>query len=654
MNVNNQFQGIPNNPIMNNFNNNFSGSSMQTGNNINNNNSSNNSMSFNMLNMNSMMNNMNNNMMNNMMMNNMNNMNALNMNSMMNNYITNNNMMNNMMMNGKMNFNNMQNNINNPMMINNNNNNNNNNLAIFNSRTDFRPSNSKFNSVNTSNNKNQNIFNQNQNNDGQKNSVNISNKCGMCLEKKKKLKMCKYCNCIVCENCLKEWLKKHTSCYKCKTKIKTQDMITLPFDDNSIKNENNKINNTNSQQQNYDINKASASKPLNKGNNNNQQFISSNLPNNNMNMNINNNMNNNINNNMNNNVNNNMNNINMNNNINNISNNNMNNNNIIQNDKVCPIHKSLMVYHCVNCNKEFCSNCLLFFGQEAQKHKGHLILEISQMNNPNLKQLLDEFNKLPLTKNSLDHLIGLSNFKIRENEIKKFEINHFMNAIQEAYLKKLDEDSVELKTILEDLKKQKDIIDNSISSIPNGFNNIVNSNDYVQGGVLSQELKKINKFDNNLKYKIQEKSKNTPMLFIDNYESDFLEFKLHFGRKYVEGKDIVNQNINFIPGFPCRIVMKFLQKKVYISLLIDINVPLNQMETPKFFTYISFKNKKYGLEFSNLSEQNFPQNMMNQINRNRQQMNTVDMEAEQFLYLVEDNGKIKLKIYATMVHYKYE
>ena len=651
MNVNNQFQGIPNNPIMNNFNNNFSQSSMQSGNNINNNNPSNNSMSFNMLNMNSMMNNMNsNNMMNNMMMNNMNNMNsmnALNMNSMMNNN-TNNNMMNNMMMNGKMNFNNMRNNINNPMPMNNNNNNNNNiNLAMFNSRTDFRPSNSKFNTVNISNNKNQNIFNQNQSNDGQKNAVNISNACGLCLEKKKKLKMCKYCNCVVCENCLNEWLKKHNSCYKCKTKIKIQDMITIPFDDSNMKNENNIINNTNSQQQNDFINKASASKPLNKGNNNNnQQFISSNLPNNNMN--INNNMNNNINNSMNNNINNNMNSINMNNNINNINMNN--NNNIIQNEKTCPIHNNLMVYHCVNCNKEFCSSCLLFFGQEAQKHKGHLILEISQMNNQNIKLLLDEYNKLPFTKNSLDHLIGLSNFKIRENEIKKFEVNHFMNAIQEAYLKKIDEDSVELKSILEDLKKQKDIIDNSISSIPNGFNNIVNSNDYVQGGVLSQELKKINKFDPALKYKIQDKSKNNPLLFIDNYESDFLEFQLPFNGNYAEGKEIVNKNLNFIPGFPCRIIMKFLQKKVYISLLIDINVPLNQMEKPKFFTYISFKNKKYGLEFSNLSEQNYPPNMMN---INRQQVNTVDMEAEQFLYLV-DNGKIKLKIYATVIHYKYE
>ena len=73
------------------------------------------------------------------------------------------------------------------------------------------------------------------------NIMNISKKCGFCLEKKNKLRMCKYCYCLLCENCLKEWLKKHSSCYKCKTKIKLQDMITFSFDNDFIKNENNTI-----------------------------------------------------------------------------------------------------------------------------------------------------------------------------------------------------------------------------------------------------------------------------------------------------------------------------------------------------------------------------------------------------------------------------
>ena len=629
MNFNNQPQAFPNNQMMNNFNNNFSNNSMH---NLNNNNFPNNNINLNMLNMNSMMSN------NNMMLN------KMNMNSMMTNNNMNNNMMNNnIMMNPKMNINNMPNNIpnnmNNNMMMNNNNNNS---LAMLNSKTYFSKI-PKLNSLMPG-------MRNNQNNAEKRNNMNIINKCGLCLKEGNKPIMCKYCNEVFCSDCLHDWLKGHDRCYKCKSKIKFKDMISLPFDSKSKKNSNS--NNSNSQQQNNLMNIANASKPLNRGSNKFDSMNNNNSNNNNnINMNNNNNMNciNMNNNNMNStNMNNNNNNINMNNMNNNDNNINM-NNNISGNNNICLMHNSAMVYYCVQCNKEFCSNCLLFFGQEAQKHKQHLILQMSQLNNENIKQLLDEYNKLPSTKNSLDHLIGLSNLKIRENEIKKFEIEHYMNTIQEAYLKKIDEDSSKLKSILEDLKRQKDIIENSISSIPNGFNNIVNSNDYVQGGVLSQELKKINKFDPGLRYEIQEKSKKNPLLFIDNYESEFLELKIPFGGKFSEGVEIVNQNINFIPDFPCRIIMKYLQNKVYISLCIDIKAPLNQIEKPKFFTYISFKNKKYGLEFSNLSEQNFPQN----INQgNRQQTNCIDMDADQFLYLVEDDNIIKLKIYATMIHYK--
>ncbi len=631
MNFNNQFQVNSNTPNMNfnsAFNNNIN-NSMQTWNNMNNNNSLNNS---NMLNMMSMNNQNNNNMNSNMMMNM--NMNNMSFNNNMNQMMMMKFMMNQMMMN------------NNSNMMMNNNTNNNNNLAMLNSKTDINITKfSKNEDINMNN------FNKNQNNINQvQNSNQINPKCSLCLNDKNKLKKCKFCNTVYCENCLKNWLQKHNTCTNCKTNIKMQDMISLNLMKN---NSNKKINNSNPQQNNFN-NKSNSINPLNqvtynpKSNNfiNNIQNNPNNIINNNMNNNMNNNniiMNNNMNNNniiMNNNMNNN--NINMNNNM---------NNNINENIIMCQDHNSRIEYYCVQCNKNYCSNCLVFFGQEVKKHQGHLILQISQMNNQNTKQLLDEYKKLPVTKNVLDNLIGLSNLKIRENEIKKCEAENFLNLIKDEYLKKIDEDSVELKSILEKLKIQKNTIENSISSIPNGFNNIINSNDYVQGGVLSQELKKINQVDRGLKNKIQEKTKKTPMLYIENYESDYLEFQLPFGGKYQEEAEVINKKLNFIPEFPCRLLMKFLQKKIYISLCIDINIPLNSFEVPKFFTYITLKNKKYGLEFSNLSDQTFLQNNANR--GIRQQINAIDMEAEQFLYLVEENNKIRLKIFVIKIYYKY-
>ena len=69
---------------------------------------------------------------------------------------------------------------------------------------------------------------------------------------------------------------------------------------------------------------------------------------------------------------------------------------------------------------------------------------------------MNEYKKLSVTKNSLDNLVGLSNLKIRENEIKKCEIINFMNLITEEYLKKIDKYSKELNNIMNDLKKKKE------------------------------------------------------------------------------------------------------------------------------------------------------------------------------------------------------
>ena len=44
--------------------------------------------------------------------------------------------------------------------------------------------------------------------------------------------------------------------------------------------------------------------------------------------------------------------------------------------------------------------------------------------------------------------------------------------------------------------KQKENIDNSIDSVPNSFNNIIERDDYGQGEQILEELKKLNtKFD---------------------------------------------------------------------------------------------------------------------------------------------------------------
>ena len=493
-----------------------------------------------------------------------------------------------------------------------------NNQNISKSNINYQNINNFNQNLNTNNNNYNNNNNSNFNpNFAQQIQNNNGIKCELCLQKQKNVKKCPICNSAYCENCLNDWIKAHKTCFKCKNKINLNAFISLQNNDD---NSNNIIKNS---QQNNIIEKDSNNKQLN-SKNKYQKYNFSNFQNN------------------------------------NIINENENENEEDENQKYCPTHKSKIDYFCVQCEKYYCSNCLLFYNSEVVKqHQGHIILQLSKMNDSRIQEVLNEYKKLSVTKNSLDNLVGLSNLKIRENEIKKCEIINFMNLITEEYLKKIDEDSKELNSIMNDLKKKKESIENSINSIPNGFNNIVNSNDYVQGNVVSKELQKINQIDNNLKNQIKEKADKNPLLHIENYESDYIDFTIPNGRQYIEGKDIVNQDLNLIPGFPSRITITYLENKVFISFCIDINMPLNSPQYPKFYTYITIKNKKYGLEFINLSEQSFPQNFANQGGHNNNigiskfQINRIGMEAEPFLYLIGEDNKLTIKIFVIKIFYKY-
>ena len=431
-------------------------------------------------------------------------------------------------------------------------------------------------------------------------------KCYICLTKVNKPKMCKFCKKICCQACIDKWLLNHDYCGICKHKVSSQDMITLPFLDdmtsyfiNNI--DNHPKNNPNNNIQNNNI----SIKRINDENNIiNEEDEDSN-----------------------------------------------------SNKDICQTHNNKIDYYCIQCNKYYCSNCLVFFGKEANIHQNHLILQVAKMNDLGIKDAINEYKKLPETKKIIDNLIGLINFKLRENEIKKSEVKNFMNLIRDLYVKKIDETSQELNTILTNLKRQRDSIETSIESIPNGFNNIVNNNDYAQASVVCQELKKFNTTDDTIEDEILEKSKISPKLFFENYETQVIEIKIPFGGQYNEGYEIANYKIDIMRGFPSRLVLQYIGQQVYISFCVDIDLPLNAIDYPKFYTYITIRNQKYGLEFINLSNQSFPQDFAqqqqnNNVRRIRQQINAFEFDAQQFLYLGGEDKIIRMKVYIIKTYYQ--
>jgi len=608
INNNNNDSIIPLNPILNHPLNNLNNNNfnrMSRMNNMNN--------PGNMNNMNIM--GMNNNNNNNIIFNNQNNYNNnMNMNmqnfSGMNNNMNNNiNMLNFNTMNNSnninmLNFNTMNNNNNN--FSNNFNNNNMNNINRLNMNSMVPLSNNVFNNMN-----NMNFFN-NQNNmmqmqNQQNNSLNQNHyKCQICKNKVNKPKMCRYCSQLFCHKCITHWIGINGHCYNCKSKITNTDLINTPLAEESISNDNNSKFNIGKVDKSKMRYKSSAmGKQLKKNNNN---YIMNSFINNN------------------------------------------NNNQEVQNNNpgTCQKHGTKIDYFCVQCNSYYCSDCLVFFGQEVNKHKTHFIFQISQMSSLGIQEVINEYNKLAQTKSYMDNLIGLCNLKLKENKIKRCEFEDHMNIIKDSYMKKIDDNIQDLHGILMGLKAQKEKIENSIGSIPNGFNNIVNSNDYAQGSVMSEEIKKMNKIDDNIQRSIIEKQ-NFPKLSVENYATDVIEFQIPHAGQYNEGLEILNKNINLIPDHICQLFIKYLNKKVFISLSIDISMPLNSPDFPKYYSYVIIQNQKYGLEFSNLSSEALPQDSGR---RNIKQINSTEFDFDQFVFMSGQDKKIKMKIYIMKIFFK--
>ena len=559
----------------------------------------NNLNNLNMNTMNNQMSNFGNNMNNinqmnifNNMNNNSNNMSFMNnnMNQMSNMSIINNNMNQMSNMNNINQMNNMNNNMNNLNNININMNNNMNNNSMI------KLPNSQINQFNSFQNNNQG------------NQINNKLQCNLCSKRVTKPKMCRYCSQLSCTQCLNSWLNFHDYCQNCKAKVTNNDFINQSFEDNmSISGNNSK----------YNLGKAEMIQ---------NKYGSMVIP---KNMNIGN-------------VNNN--------NLYNISNNNEQN----MNQGSCPMHNNRLEYYCFQCDHSYCSNCLIFFGQDVAKHKNHFILKLSKMNDAGIKQVLNEYKKLSDTKSKMDDIIGICNYKLKENYIKQNEFESQLSIIKDSYMKKLDDSLRDLDGVLNDLKTRKEKIDNSIGSIPNGFNNIINSNDHVQGGLISQELKRLNNFDPRLENNIKQLAKNQPKLFVKNYQSDIIEISIPLNGAYNEGIEIFNQNLNFVEDNNSKLIIKYLQNKVCISFIIDINLPINSQEFPKFYCYMTIMNQKYGLEFDNLLSQNFPQDFIrpNIGNRNFQQINNNEFDFGQFISMAEEDKKIKMKIFVMKVYYK--
>jgi hypothetical protein len=202
-----------------------------------------------------------------------------------------------------------------------------------------------------------------------------------------------------------------------------------------------------------------------------------------------------------------------------------------ENNDICPKHKYKFEYYCIQCTNFYCSQCFIFFSKEANKHENHIVVPISKMDNLGINEAISEYKKLSVTKNKINDLIGLCNLKEKEKQIKKFEIINYFDALKKLFIQKMDDESFEFKALLNDAIKQKIYIENKINVIPSQIfafseqnNNNNNHNIIELKKKLFDTLKEVNNIEPSLEQKIIQKSKESPKLFVENYDTEFMEF----------------------------------------------------------------------------------------------------------------------------------
>ena len=130
-------------------------------------------------------------------------------------------------------------------------------------------------------------------------------------------------------------------------------------------------------------------------------------------------------------------------------------------------------YYCIDCDKNLFSKCLLLF-PESQKHKGHIIIQIEEMEKNPMKEIINKIKNLELelteekkkNKESENIILNLKkdiNCEIQKNNELKKQLEEYQNISNKNSEKELKDALLEI--ILEKHKKIKEL-EQQLSLIP--------------------------------------------------------------------------------------------------------------------------------------------------------------------------------------------
>ena len=438
--------------------------------------------------------------------------------------------------------------------------------------------------------------------------------CYLCFGKIKRARLCLNCKKIACENCVKNMLLKHAKCLNCKKPSTLDDMFLLPFMDDLtsffINIENNQIKEKEKEREKVikEINQRNFIIDEDEDDDGNGNFINNNI------------------------------------------NNNRRNNfeekeekNKIK--KKCEKHRDKFIeYYCFQCKEYLCAKCLLIINKSVfERHSDHTILPIVDFKKYNIKDAVDEYNKLNNSKKEIDNLLSECNLRIKNLTTKKEVL---IKHIEEAK-KQLESNIIEKINILKDisttLENKKETIENSIDSVPNSFSNLISQKDYNQGKQICKELKKLNAqliSIDDVKKKIGPKMNN---ICFETFESDEIDISLPQNGLYLEELKIYDNEIKIIPEHQSRFKIDLLGGNFIFTLAINIGNEYYEKYHPIFRGYFTVKNEENRLEYANL---------IGSIYSNGTQILTVELEYDNFIKIIGEKAKFKLVCCVDKVYYK--
>ena len=274
----------------------------------------------------------------------------------------------------------------------------------------------------------------------------------------------------------------------------------------------------------------------------------------------------------------------------------------------------------------------MFINESAKIHEKHFILPLKNINNNEIKEIINEYKKLNNIKENIDELMNICNVKIKELELEKNQnlkkLENIKNDIKQNFNEKLQY----YKNDYNNLKLKKDELDRAIETTPNALKNLVKVKDHGQGEQIYKHINNLNLFIDNVK---EIKKINYKNYFIENYESEQFEFLLPQNGRYVENLEIFKKIVNnLIPYSECKICLYYEYNKVKFILKIKNLKNMNNNDKIKYYGFIIITNKSYDCELI----------LYNNIYNEKHYLYG-EINSQKFLSFKDKNNKISFKIY---------